>query len=79
MARSTLPKSASGIYVAKSNFACEIGENHYDVIKNERVREGHELLKANPQQFEPLESGTVRYEVSDVEDASAAPGTRRNR
>lgn len=85
MARS---KSVSGIYVAKSGFACEIGDDHYNVVKGERVREGHALLRANPERFEPLETGRVQYDVeqaeqkaqrSDVEDASASPGTKRNR
>lgn len=69
-------KSVSGIYVATDSFACEVNGTRYNVSKNERVREGHEILAAQPSYFEPLEDGKVHY---DVEQASAAPGEKRAR
>lgn len=75
MARS-IPKSTSGIYVATDSFACEVNGTRYNVNKGERVREGHEILTAQPAYFEPLEDGRVHY---DVEQASAAPGEKRGR
>ena len=64
---------ASGdIYVARESFATTLDGENLSVKRGiTRVRDGHPLLKANPNRFEPLE---VHY---DVERTTAAPGEKR--
>lgn len=71
MARS---KSQGAVYVATESFACQIGDEYYNVTKGERVREGHALLRAAPGAFENVQDAFVQY---DVEQATAAPGEKR--
>ncbi len=60
------------IYVARSSGVVKIdGKLHNYYGGTTRVRAGHPLLKAVPNGFEPLK---LDY---DVEQATAAPGTKR--
>jgi hypothetical protein len=66
-------KSTPDIYVAKTSFHCEVDGERLFVTAGERVRNGHALLRAQPENFEPVDT-TVHY---DVEQATAAPGEKR--
>ena len=60
------------IYVARSSGIVKIdGQLHRYYGGTTRVRAGHPLLKAVPNGFVPM---TLDY---DVEQATAAPGTKR--
>jgi hypothetical protein len=61
------------LYVAKQSFWHELDGVPTFVAQGERVRHGHELLRACGDYFEPADT-TVKY---DVEQATAAPGERR--
>jgi hypothetical protein len=62
------------IFVANMSFATEVDGVPVTVLQGKtRVRAGHELLKANPQYFDPVDQG-VHY---DVEQTTAAPGEKR--
>jgi hypothetical protein len=63
------------IYVARESFSCELDGVPVFVTAGERVRAGHKLLRQQASFFEPADE-TVRY---DVEQATAAPGERRER
>lgn len=64
--------SKNQIYVATQTFHTVIdGKPALISAGVTRVREGHELLAANPSCFAPIE---VQY---DLEDASARPGRTR--
>ena len=71
MARKAEPE----IYVATQSFAAEVDGVPVVVAVGERVRRGHELLKQHGGYFEPADQG-VQY---DVEQATAAPGEKRDR
>lgn len=61
-----------GIYVARETFTCDIDGEIFTVRRGvTRVRGGHQLVKLNPQFFEPVDA---HY---DVEQATAAPGEKR--
>lgn len=70
---------APGILIATETFATEIDGIPTIVHKNvTRVREGHPIALANPQNFEPVED-RVDHELPDIEQATAAPGEKRAR
>lgn len=62
------------VYVATESFNCEI-DGVPQAFKRgvTRVRAGHEVLKRNPQYFEPVDN-SVHF---DVEQMTAAPGEKR--
>jgi len=63
---------ADGIYIATNSFATHVDGKRVMVRKGvTRVREGHPLLKDNPDRFKPID---VQY---DVEQATKAPGEKR--
>ena len=63
---------ADDIYIATNSFATHVDGKRVMVRKGvTRVREGHQLLKDNPDRFKPID---VHY---DVEQTTAAPGERR--
>jgi hypothetical protein len=66
-------KSRPEIYIAKRSFSCEIDGEPVFVVKGERARAGHPILRVCAEHFEPADE-YVRY---DVEQATAAPGERR--
>jgi hypothetical protein len=67
------------LYQAKSEFAVEVNGVPTVVHKGELVREGHVLLKGRRDLFEPFEP-KVRFDTNGrVEQATAAPGEKRNR
>lgn len=69
MARTKEPE----IYVARSSGVIKIaGRTYRYTAGRTRVRAGHELLRALPDKFVPMD---VDY---DVEQATAAPGERRS-
>ena len=68
-------KAEPEIYVATQSFAADVDGVPTVVSKGERVRRGHALLKQHGGYFEPADEG-VEY---DVEEATAAPGEKRNR
>lgn len=62
----------SDIFIATDSFVTRIGGETYRVVKDAtRVREGHALLDASPQNFKPLD---IHY---DVERATKAPGEKK--
>lgn len=64
----------SEIFVATESFSTEIDGEIFVCHRNKtRVREGHPLLKANPDYFKSAGEG-VTFEV---ENATAAPGEKR--
>jgi hypothetical protein len=66
--------SEGRILVAKDSFVALVKGVEYTVHGGvTRIREGHPLQKAMPEAFEPL---TVHFEV---EQATAAPGEKRQR
>lgn len=70
---------APGILIATETFATEIDGVPTIVHKNvTRVREGHPIALANPQNFAPVED-RVDHELPDIEQATAAPGEKRGR
>lgn len=63
---------ADGIYIATRSFKTYVDGKRTMVRKGvTRVREGHELLRENPERFKPID---VHY---DVEQATAAPAEKR--
>jgi hypothetical protein len=64
------------IYVAKTSFHYELNGERGMVTAGERIRAGHALLRAQAEDFEPVDT-TVHYDVPLVEQATAAPGERR--
>lgn len=66
-------RKTADIYVATRSFHCEVGGERLFVTAGERVRDGHPLLRAQAENFEPVDT-TVKY---DVEQATAAPGEKR--
>lgn len=63
------------LYRSKTEFAAQVGGVPTVVHKDDLVREGHPLLKGRMHLFEAYEP-KVAY---DVEQATAAPGEKRNR
>ena len=62
------------VYVATETFFVNVDGADIMIEKDKtRVREGHEILRAAPQNFKPVDA---HYEV---EAATAAPGERRAR
>lgn len=61
------------LYVVKESFHAQVAGEPLFVIKGERVRAGHDLLRLYPDYFEPADTH-VQY---DVEQATAAPGELR--
>lgn len=69
-----MPESGRHIYTPKEAFSAEVDGYPYSFTPGrDLVREGHELLERFPQLFELVD---VRFEV---EEASAAPGSKRQR
>lgn len=69
-----MPRTEGRIYTPKEAFGCEYNGVPLTLRpQTDLIREGHELLDMYPELFELAH---VRY---DVEEASAAPGTRRAR
>lgn len=68
-------KNGADIFVAKHSFSCEIDGQPLVVNRGERVRQGHPLLRTQAAFFEPVDT-SVQY---DVEQATAAPGEKRER
>lgn len=66
------------LFQAKSEFAVEIGGVPTVVHKGELVRKGHALLKGRESLFEPYEP-KIRFDLVGVEQATKAPGEKRNR
>ena len=67
-------ESVSGVFVANTTFSTEVdGVPTIVSAGSDRVREGHPLLAANPQFFDPVEVG-VTFEV---ERATKEPGEKR--
>lgn len=65
----------SDIFIARETFTTEINGLPETIIAGKtRVREGHPLLKRNPDYFERLDDSTVHF---DVEQATKAPGEKR--
>jgi hypothetical protein len=62
------------VFEAKASFACVYNGGEVSIRKGERVREGHDLLRAYPDKFQPL---TIKFDVPEVEQATAAPGEKR--
>lgn len=63
----------SNVYVAKKTAVLQVDGKRVTIRRGlTRVREGHPLLDGREDLFEPL---TVHY---DVEQASAAPGEKRD-
>lgn len=59
------------LYVARSSFTTDDGE---EIIAGQtRIREGHPLLKTHADEFEMTDMRSP-----EVEQATAAPGERRN-
>jgi hypothetical protein len=59
------------LFQARESFVTEDGTH---VSRGELVREGHDMLAAYARFFKPAEP---RFEVPDVEQATAAPGEKR--
>jgi hypothetical protein len=65
---------SNDVFVATESFSTEINGETFVVHRDKtRVREGHPILKANPDYFEPAGDGVML----DVEHATAAPGEKR--
>lgn len=63
---------ADDVFIATRSFATVLDGKRVMVRKGvTRVRQGHQLLRENPERFKPLD---VHY---DVEQATKAPGERR--
>lgn len=58
---------------ASESFVCADGTS---VQKGDLVREGHEIVRAHADKFT---LPRVRFEVPEVEQATAAPGEQRGR
>ena len=66
-----MPRRAKGeLFVARESFW---SHEYGFIMKGERVRNGHDLLKCHAEFFKPADDG-IMY---DVEQATAAPGERR--
>ena len=71
-----MPRRAEpDIYVTKTQFWVELEGVPTLIARGERVRKGHSLLRSHPEYFEPVDRD-VKY---DIEQATAAPGERRER
>ncbi len=66
-------RAKSHIFIAKQTFWCTLDGEATLIRKDERVRDGHPLLRMHPENFEQVDT-TVKY---DVEQATAAPGEVR--
>lgn len=65
-------KAKGEIFIATVTGEAEVDGRTYYIKKDiTRVREGHELLRAVPAFFKPID---VHY---DIEDATAEPGRKR--
>jgi hypothetical protein len=68
--------ASSGAYIAVQSGVCEIDGEPFVFVKGATlVREGHALLKAVPDYFEPVTDHL--HHDHEVEAASAAPGEKR--
>lgn len=67
-------RSERGVFEAKQTFFAVLDGVETRIGKDERVREGHDLLTTHADFFRPL---TVRFDVPEAEQATAAPGERR--
>jgi hypothetical protein len=64
-----------GIMIATETFAAQVGDEPFMVHKGQtRVRADHQLVKNNPDYFEPVADAVT---IGDVEQATAAPGEKR--
>lgn len=70
-------KPKGNVYVARESFSCEINGELINVAKGERVREGHDLIRIYPDAFEDVREGAVKWDLPDVEQATASPGEKR--
>lgn len=61
------------VFVCKTSFATEYEGAPLVVSKGQRIREGHELIDANPDAFELADEG----QILEVETATKAPGKKR--
>lgn len=66
---------AGSVFVAIESFGCEVDGNEFNVSKGERVREGHPVLRAQPQNFEPADRH-VDYEWETAAESTATTPKR---
>lgn len=67
--------AASGAYIAVQSGVCELDGEPFVFVKGSTlVREGHPLLDACPDYFEPVND----HLHHDIEAATAAPGETRD-
>lgn len=65
----------SDIFIARESFSADVDGVPRSITAGvTRVREGHILLKQNPQYFERLDDSSVHF---DVEEATKVPGSKR--
>jgi hypothetical protein len=69
-----MPKKKVEMYIAKEPFVTQFEGEQISVGHNDLVRAGHPLLKGREDLFKPAE-GYIRF---DVEQATAAPGEKRD-
>lgn len=70
-----MPRRAEpDIYICKEQFHAEIDGEQVFIPRGRRVRRGDALARAYPEYFEPADAG-----LPPVEQATAAPGERRER
>lgn len=74
-----MPRQPSDILVARETFLVVIDGREHVVHKGDRVRSGHPVHMAQPDRFEPIDSGLKFDFDPPVEKATAAPGEKRNR
>jgi hypothetical protein len=71
------PSKKPAFYKARHSFGVMYEGEQLTVNEGEYVSAGHPIMEGREEHFEPVES-LGRWDASHVEQATAAPGEKRN-